>query len=236
MPKVGEVEIGKANCRECGVEFEQHRFMSFVQHYCDGCCEKFQLEAEEERRRVEMLERQKRLERSWEDICPPLYRHTDLDRLPASLKPAIDKVLSWQTNPTGMVLHGDSGLGKTRVAMMLLNRLHFAGRRVVPLLAGRFAYNCMTLLGKSTEAFADFYQGLIAADVVLLDDLGKEKLTERVECELFSLIEERSQHLRPIIVTTNTTGDTLESRFDDDRAGPFLRRVREFCEPVAFVE
>ena len=72
--------------------------------------------------------------------------------------------------------------------------------------------------------------------MVLLDDLGKEKLTERVECEPFNLIEERSQHLRPIIVTTNTTGDTLESRFDDDRAGPFLRRVREFCEPVAFVE
>ena len=175
MPKVGEVEIGKANCRECGVEFEQHRFMSFVQHYCDACCEKFQAEAEEERRRVEMLERQKRLERSWEDMPAVVPAHRFGPVACKSQAGNRQGAVLQQTNPTGMVLHGDSGLGKTRVAMMLLNRLHFAGRKVVPLLAGRFAYNCMTLQGKSTEAFADFYQGLIAADVVLLDDLGKEK-------------------------------------------------------------
>jgi len=60
-------------------------------------------------------------------------------------------------------------------------------------------------------------------------------MTERCETELFNLIEERSQHLRPLIVTTNTVGDSLEDKFSDDRSGPLLRRVREFCEPVSFI-
>ena len=66
--------------------------------------------------------------------------------------------------------------------------------------------------------------------------MGSEKFTPRCETELFNLIEERSQHLRPLIVTTNTVGDSLEDKLSDDRAGPFLRRIREFCEPVAFID
>lgn len=237
MENLGKVTVRKAKCRDCDVEFDQHMLehLEFIQTYCDECCDKHLAQRQEELRMAEMAERQARLDRSWEKLCPPLYAQTDLNKLPAELRPAIDQVLQWETNPTGMILHGASGLGKTRVAMMLLHRLHFAGRKVIPLLAGRFAYNCMTLLGKSTEDFANWYQSLIEADVVLLDDLGKERLTERTEVELFNLIEERSQHLRPMLITTNTSGDSLEARFDDDRAGPFLRRLREFCEPVPFV-
>ena len=103
------------------------------------------------------------------------------------------------------------------------------------MLSGKFAFKTMTTLGESPKAFSSWYKSLIFADVVLLDDLGKEKLTERCEVELFNLIEERSQHCRPVIVTTNANGQTLEDRFDDDRSGPFLRRVREFCDSVPFV-
>ena len=229
------VQYVDAKCKKCDADFKAGQWLSYRQDFCEKCSE-YEIVQHDEQQRREALEAkaQRKLDR-WRCICPPLYQTTDLSRLPGVVRPAIDKVLGWECGPRGMVLHGETGLGKTRVAMMALKGHHMAGLKVVPLLAGKFAYQVMTLLGESTSAFAAWYEGLIAADIVLLDDLGKEKMTERCETELFNLIEERSQHLRPLIVTTNTVGDSLEDKLSDDRSGPLLRRVREFCEPVSFV-
>jgi len=38
---------------------------------------------------------------------------------------------------------------------------------------------------------------------LILDDLGKQKFTDRAETELYDLIETRTSHLRPTIWTAN---------------------------------
>jgi DNA replication protein DnaC len=70
------------------------------------------------------------------------------------------------------------------------------------------------------------------AEILFIDDIGKEKYTERVESEFYDLIETRTAHLRPILWTANTSGAGLEAMMSPDRGAPILRRLREFTEII----
>ena len=87
--------------------------------------------------------------------------------------------------------------------------------------------------GLSGEAWVE---RLAKATVLFFDDLGKFKNTERVESELFGLIEERCAWHRPTIITTNTNGAGLAGRMTADRATPLVRRLREYCQTVVAAE
>lgn len=67
-----------------------------------------------------------------------------------------------------------------------------------------------------------------------LDDLGKEPATDRVQLELFGLLERRNAQLRPVIATTQLPPDELAERYSGHVADALIRRLREFCEPVQF--
>lgn len=54
--------------------------------------------------------------------------------------------------------------------------------------------------------------GLIDADLVVLDDLGREKVTDWASERLYVLVNERYNALRPTVVTSNFTPDVLAER------------------------
>ena len=70
------------------------------------------------------------------------------------------------------------------------------------------------------------------AEILFIDDIGKEKYTERVESEFYDLIETRTAHMRPIIWTANANGVGLAAMMSPDRGEPILRRLREFTEII----
>jgi DNA replication protein DnaC len=70
-------------------------------------------------------------------------------------------------------------------------------------------------------------------DALLLDDLGKNRMTERAEVELYDLLEHRTGHLLPTFWTSNSNAAGLHDMFSPDRADAMLRRLgKEFCEHV----
>jgi DNA replication protein DnaC len=77
-------------------------------------------------------------------------------------------------------------------------------------------------------------QRLYSAPVVFLDDVGKCRLTERGEAELFGLVENRTANGKPIIATTNFVGDSLANTMRGETGQPLVRRLREFCDCIAF--
>lgn len=163
----------------------------------------------------------------FERVCPPLYRDTDPLKLPCN--PEVTKlVLGWVYGPKGLVLHGATGRGKTRLAYLLVRRLVLDGHSVS-------AFDPLSFAHRVGETFGE-YQGerfireQQRVDVLMLDDLGKAKLTERAEAELFGLVEHRIAHFKPLIVTTNFVGDKLSDKLSEDRATPLVRRLREFNE------
>lgn len=220
-------------CKQCGKPFEFEPIaglpFSLKPTTCNACDEQNRQGAAHEQQRAALA--------YWRQICPDTYRDTDPNHqdMPPAAKQA--KILNWKFGPRGLVIHGPTRHGKTRCVWMLLKRIILEGRSVGAVTATQFA-NYVALYGAiSSEHLDDWRNAICNADVLFIDDLGKWKLTERVESELWHVIEERTSRKRPIIITTNATGETLKQQAADakttpDRVDPILERIREFCESV----
>ena len=171
----------------------------------------------------------KELEAAWKRLCPPDYRKTDPARLNQD---ALARVMAWEYGPRGLLLVGPTDQGKTRTMYLLLRRLLEQGLRVEAFEPLGFGHACQRHFTRGTGP--DWFDGLVAADVVFFDDLGKEPMTPRVEAELYGVVERRAARERPILATTNMTGARLVRAASEDRGAPLVRRLREFCEVMVF--
>lgn len=63
--------------------------------------------------------------------------------------------------------------------------------------------------------------------MLFIDDVGKARLTDRVEAEFFHVIDERCIHLRPTILTTNLNAEGFSASWSPDRAEPLVARFQE---------
>ena len=204
------------------------KFFSTMKILCEDC----------DLRRIEMLKQeqalleQQRRQEAFNAICPPLYRQSDPERIPATF---LRECEAWQYNPVGIGLVGPAGCGKTRAAWMLLKRLHFSGVRVYGITATAFAKACADQWHDDSQAKGmaeDTLTRCRRTKVLLLDDLGKQKMTERSELELFDLLEHRSSHELPVIWTANAAKGDLRKMLSSDRGEPILRRLSEFTNII----
>ena len=73
----------------------------------------------------------------------------------------------------------------------------------------------------------------VAVPLLVLDDLGKEKMTQRLETVLFAIIDERTANNKVTIITTNYTSQGLQDRFSNAETGPaFIRRLKDYFQAV----
>ena len=214
-------------CRECGFEFElpPYRLAAKLVHVCPKCSEEH---AEREQREAATRAGLHRAE-LWNSICPPLFRNTDPSKLPSPTR--LQVALNWKYGPRGLLLHGDTGKGKSRIAWEVMKR-EFNARRTVAAIDGTFGFAYTEKFAQSTNEAARFINRLMGVDLLLMDDVLKVKLTDSVEQALFAIVDRRSEECLPIIVTTNDTGETLAERMTDDRGPALLRRLREFCQVI----
>lgn len=163
-----------------------------------------------------------------ESAFPEVIRETDAARLSEALRKVVNEYQpsareSW-------VLFGPTRAGKTRTAFLLARSFaSYHGKPATFLTMRRFE----AAIDKSFQSkrHADCLETFIAAPFLVLDDFGKEKLTERLACDLFAIIDERTADRRPTIITTNLTGDLLEAKFssvEPTLAEAMVARIREF--------
>jgi DNA replication protein DnaC len=111
----------------------------------------------------------------------------------------------------GLWFMGDVGTGKTTLAMLVSKEALKRGFSVaiysVPrlLAAIRDSYDA----SHGERSYTAFFDQLVSVDLLHLDDLGAEKQTEWVLEQLYSLVNERYEEERSIVVTTNLI-DTAE--------------------------
>jgi DNA replication protein DnaC len=224
-------------CRRCDADFkamvaEVGEVSLPTTCYCDACLPI----AIEEHRLAERAEESKRATAWYVQRYPDAPTDTTLELLPPRARALLPKLIDWQPGPRGIVMFGPSGQAKTRLMHMLLRRLVLEGgvRALcyrAPKLGRMIEDSFVSDFGHST-----LIRELSTVPVLAIDDLGKERLTMRVESDLFDVFESRTMRGLPLIITSNHVGDRLIKRFNDVETGEaIVRRIREFCEPICLI-
>lgn len=155
-------------------------------------------------------------------LVPAAYQKTKHELLDQA---ALAKVLTWAATPRensrNLVLAGTTGKGKTRLAWEAIKHRYLElGGRPRAIGAETFARR---MLRES-----ELIDQLSWARLLLLDDLGKERMTSTAESVIFELIRERTDNELPTIYTTNFDPDALLKRFSQEETGAaLLRRLME---------
>ncbi len=227
--------IAKINCERCGAVSEYEPAMldgkeRFKLRFCTPCL------SEEQKRLSGTIaaRREAELNEMWKRICPEAYRETD-PSFPLMDQRLLAGIMRYRPESgRGIGLYGATGTRKTRMMFLLLHRLHLEGLRVFACSSKRIA-GCFAIKYGS-DARSDQARAVIrrcySSEILLLDDLGKQRFSTAGESEFFDLVEDRTSRLRPILWTANATGDELAAMMSADRGGPIVRRLTEFCETI----
>jgi DNA replication protein DnaC len=168
----------------------------------------------------------------WRSRCPERYREAVLRQfLPEQSSQPYRQAAQYQcTAGIGLILRGDSGTGKTVCLWEIARRLDMAGKP--------WEFRTGVQLGRELAKASremELEPTLSRIPYLLIDDLGKEKLTASVAAALWELVEYRSSRQLPIIATTRYAGDGLVKRFAEPELGQDIAgRLRESCTAVLF--
>jgi DNA replication protein DnaC len=176
-------------------------------------------------------------ETSFPPSMPEIFLDTDISRL----HPKIQSVIDWRPegNVSGLLLHGTTGVGKTRGIWEIIRRWWIAEAKKDKQL--NFVFLTMRKLeGRIEKSFeershSDMIDSLISCNFLVLDDFGKERLTSRMASDLFSIIDERSISKKPCLITTNFNSSTILDRFenkDKETGVAIIRRFKDYYKIV----
>lgn len=146
-----------------------------------------------------------------------------------------DKFDSYRKEGVGLIYTGSYGTGKTHLAAAIAIQLMKNG---MPVIFGTL----ISLLGKLKETYngngdeakvLELYRNV---DLLVVDDLGKERPTEWVLEKLYSIINERYENNRPVVITSNYNNETLTERLkvkqNTETAEAIVSRLYEMCRGV----
>lgn len=129
-----------------------------------------------------------------------------------------------------LLLHGTTRVGKTRAAWEVVRR--WWKGRYIP-----YKWISMRHLEAEIERSFDdrkhgkYIDSLVNCRLLFIDDLGKERLTQRMAADLFSIIDGRTCEKRFTIITTNYNSKALLEKFDPrdiETARAIFGRFRDY--------
>lgn len=200
---------------------------------CEDCSARLIAEAKRRKEDERLVARAKLAA----DFIPKNYRDINGDLMSGRHREALEHGFQ---GGTGVVLHGQSGVGKSWVAYHLISARLADGifRDAEAVTGSQISRLVLDSFGERSSQ-QDAARGLIErmrrVDCLLLDDLDKFRPTATSVEFLFDLFKERTDTNRPIVITTQATGEVLENLLTDNRhstaPAAIVRRIRQFCRP-----
>lgn len=177
--------------------------------------------------------------RLFRQSVPPRFADVTFDSYPHSpaTAPLLEAVRGWVVAPVreSLLLAGSYGVGKTGLAICAF-RARVATTHcealflTTPALLDRIreTYNQERVSGVSGEA--DVMDAAKSVALLVLDDLGVERVTDWVAEKLFSLINHRHDYQLATIYTSNLSAKEMANHLGERTA----QRIGEMCQVVRF--
>ena len=150
-----------------------------------------------------------------------------------------EKFKEYEDTGQGLYICGSFGTGKTHLAVAVGISLLNKGINVIFKTAG-------DILEDIRKTFDENYEGIDSytvldiyktCELLIIDDLGKEKPSEFTVTSLFSIINARYENMKPTIITSNYTLDNLPKaltppKADISTAQSITSRLMESCDVI----
>jgi len=134
----------------------------------------------------------------------------------------------------GLLLYGVVGSGKTHLAGAIVDHIARLHKRQLKLPDIIFSSSVNILseirLGYKNQEAEEICANYERTMLLIIDDLGTEKVTDWVHELFYRIIDYRYSNLKPTIITTNFQMSEIAERLGDR----FVSRIREMCKGVKF--
>lgn len=216
------------HCGKCRTP-KQHRveFQGTVYTpFCECLCGKEHDEALRRQREQDKIERRRQI--CFPDYETSLWRFEsdnglgDVHAMQVARNYAQNFEVMSQQKHLGLLFYGDTGVGKSFAAACIANFLIDNG------------YSCYMSDFTQIEGMlwdADskqqVYNEIAAYDLLVIDDLGKERDSEYVSEIVMNVIEMRCRNGKPVIVTTNLTPNDLTNP-QENNSRKLIRKKRVY--------
>lgn len=127
-----------------------------------------------------------------------------------------------------LLIVGNYGTGKTHLAAAIANRLMENG---IPVMFNTFSGHLNALKLEFNGGRSTYLEQMQKIDMLILDDVGKEKQSEWSQSIMFDVINYRYEHLLPFVMTTNLINKDLGNYL----GGAIWSRVCEMCSGVKVI-
>lgn len=182
-------------CRLCGGSTHGEPFVGGVITVCDKCgdCVVYKCDLAESKpaSKAGIPER-------YQDVEPDLKSFERIER-----------------EGCGFYLQGPNGTGKTSAASSIALAYIAKGRSVHFTSGGRVLSRLRDAM-HSDGAEADVFDELTSPDLLVIDDLGKEKQTPWAVSMIYMAIDDRYNTQKPVVVTSNHSKRELVARLSQD--------------------
>ncbi len=197
----------KKICQFCEKEFETNDIYTYPQ--CPECDEK-EIKAKKEKQCQIHLQ-----------IIPPKYRNQEFEN-----KKILDKLLY-----KSVFITGSSGTGKTMLMATLAKRYLREGKKIkwINFPAFIMIIQSMFRTNHKDEDPYDYAKEIATSeDILAIDDLGAEKLTEFVRQIMYYIINEREQRQLPTLITSNFSLKKIDEMIDSRISS----RITGMCQSI----
>ena len=215
--------------------FEECDCVGAAQHRAEMAADKVKME-----RLIAENTHRRKIEKLFADLrIPELYANCTLDNynVPPGDKKALVIAVNYvkkfgelRQKGMGLYISGANGLGKTHLAYGIARGVAEQEHTVICKTAVDIMMDFRSVMdGELNDTEYEIMRTYVDCDLLIIDDLGKQQITDWSLAQLFGIIDARYRRRRPVIVTTNYPDTRLVARLalrsDGETAASIVSRL-----------